>query len=520
MKNTTHAAENFLTGTPLTIDIKSSFEQAQELFSLAGEELLVLTDGAAFKGVLRRRVLEEAMRFGLKLDLADLLEKIPAGEDFVREALKNPFSAYVLLKKDSAKSLITLKDAFAFAWEDLSENFSLEFPEELSEICTKASEAAKALGLRVFLVGGIVRDLILKRPSFDIDLVVTEKARYFAENLAQKLGARLVKTSLFGTFKLAWRDYDIDIAQARWEYYEAPARLPKTFPGPLRQDAFRRDFTINSLFLCLKTRRLIDYYGGLKDLCAKKLRVLHILSFVEDPTRIFRAARYATRFNFAFSSDTFRALSLALKLKVLSLLSSARLRNEFLRIMEEENPSLAIIFLAENRVLNELFEKVPDKFEIKRFFALATKMRLSPAEKIEAFALFLALREKDLERLDISGHKKKALWQAKLSLKEKAAFLKDPKIPLSEKVFFLEKMPREALLAASFLDEAFILKCLKCFEIKPGLSGEDLQKLGVKQGPEIGKMLKALRAAKIDGTIKPGEEEAFLRKEFADVFSS
>ncbi|WP_457756111.1 hypothetical protein [Thermodesulfatator indicus] len=518
MKNIIPAAS---LGPPLTIERSASIDEALNLFSLSGEDLLIVLEKGNYVGVLSRRTLTNAKRYNLQVSLSDILEEIPVGEYLPElEFLKNPLGAFLLLKNNVPQSLITLRESPIF--ENHFEKMVVEIEGDLKTLADIINETATALDISVYLVGGVVRDLVIGQPCFDIDLVVTEKAEEFAKNLARALRGKIVKKSLFGTFKIEAGDYVFDVAQARWEYYEAPAKLPKVAPGPLRQDLWRRDFTINALALYPENSLIIDLYGGLADIFARKLRVFHVLSFVEDPTRIFRAARYTTRFNLELTGTTIRALELALKLEVLNLLTPARLRNEFLRILEERDPVAPLLFLQKHKVLHQLFSLTLEENEIKSSLYLAEKAGLDIREKLELLALLYAGTPEEFAKLELSPQKFENYQKQLKILAEKRSWFFDSRVSLSEKVFFLEKFPKVILCAAaSFLEEDFLLRCFKnYFKVKPGLSGEDLKKLGFKSGPLLGEMLKRLRAAKLDGQIKDGEEEIFLKKELGDGFSS
>ncbi|WP_197460492.1 CCA tRNA nucleotidyltransferase [Thermodesulfatator autotrophicus] len=496
-------------------------DEALELFSLSGEEILIVMADGEYIGALSRRSLFNAKRYGLKVNLSEIAEEIPSGETFPGlEVLRNPLGAFLVLK-ETPKSLITLKEG-PLLQEGLFKKETVKLKGELKTFAQILCEISSELGVSAYFVGGVVRDLILNRPCFDIDVVITRKVQKFAEKFARALQGEIIKKSLFGTFKIKAGAYIFDIAQMRWEYYEAPARLPRIAPGPLRLDLFRRDFTVNALALCPVTGQIVDFYGGVADIFSQKLRVLHVLSFIDDPTRIFRAARYATRFNLELTKTTLRAIDLALKFETLNLLTPARLRNEFLRIFEEKEPLKAILFLKKHRILKKLFSLDPDETLFKKAFHLAEVAGLGERAEIELVALLLAGSPEEFAKLELSTKKFESYQRQRKSLEEKASWLLDPAIPVSEKVFFLEKFPKELLCASvSFLDEDFLLRCFKhYFKVSPGLSGKDLKRLGLNSGPILGKILKKIRAAKLDGQIKDGEEITFLEKELKNGFPS
>ncbi|GAI24807.1 unnamed protein product, partial [marine sediment metagenome] len=162
--------------------------------------------------------------------------------------------------------------------------------------------------MRAYVVGGFVRDLLLGIENLDIDIVVEGKGIILAQKLGKELKGEVKKFPEFGTAAVMLPDgFKIDVATARSEFYEYPAALPRVEFASLKQDLYRRDFTINSMAVRLNKKGLgdlIDFYGGERDLKKKVVRVLYNLSFVEDPTRIFRAIRFEQRYGFQIDSQT------------------------------------------------------------------------------------------------------------------------------------------------------------------------------------------------------------------------
>jgi len=207
-----------------------------------------------------------------------------------------------------------------------------------------AARLSRERGVAVYLVGGLVRDLLLGRENRDVDLVVQSDGIAFARALAEALDGRCRAHEEFLTAVVVdAEDFHIDVATARSEFYRAPAALPEVESSTLRQDLYRRDFTVNTLALRLgpqETPELIDHFGGRQDLDLKVLRVLHSLSFVDDPTRAFRAVRLELRLGFEMSAETGHLVGVALEEGVFDRLSGARLRDELAALLDE--PDLAV----------------------------------------------------------------------------------------------------------------------------------------------------------------------------------
>ena len=199
-------------------------------------------------------------------------------------------------------------------------NYFANMNKEVLDIIRLIADEADKKGLSSYLAGGIVRDLILKKKNLDLDVVIEKNAVEIAQIIKRKLKGTIVIHPKFKTATLELSNgLRIDFATARHEYYSKPGALPTVKKGTLSEDLFRRDFTVNAMGLCINRSRfgqLIDEFDGLKDLKAKKIRVLHAKSFVDDPTRILRAIRFEQRFNFRIEPTTVSLLKEAIKKKL------------------------------------------------------------------------------------------------------------------------------------------------------------------------------------------------------------
>ncbi len=197
---------------------------------------------------------------------------------------------------------------------------------------TEIGSLADSLGYHAFLVGGFVRDLLLRIETYDIDIVIEGNGILFAEEMAKRFGVKVKPHKEFSTAKVIYPEgIKIDIATARLEYYKAPAALPVVEHSSLKLDLHRRDFTINTLAISLNKNTfglLIDFFGAQRDIKEKAIRVLHSLSFVEDPTRVFRAIRFEHRFGFQIGKHTLSLIRNAIKMDFLSKLKGKRIWTE------------------------------------------------------------------------------------------------------------------------------------------------------------------------------------------------
>ncbi len=525
---------------PLTISPRASLKEAQRLFSLSGVQALVVEEGGKFCGLLERLVLEKALAFGLAETVLELLDpEVPileaeaeVGPEILSRALLSPSSMAVLEKKGRVIGSLSLRDLLSsglFLPVPLKIAFE-DFSREVRSILLAARRVAEKLNTAVFLVGGAVRDHLLKRPVFDLDLVVCQQAELLAQELAKSLSAEVTARSLFGTYKMALPSGQvIDVAQSRWEYYETPAALPKVSPGPLWQDLFRRDFTVNAMALVLNgplAGTVVDFFGGLADLRAKKLRLHHVMSLVDDPTRIFRAARYLVRFDLTPGKTFFVSHALVHRYRVLKRLSPARVQRELERVLDEPTPEKVFSLLFDLKVFDDLLgvETGSVREEINALFSLTKGLSLSKRDLLEALALvFQRVSPNWLRLLELSKPRAETLERGLRDLENRLPFLLSGE-RLSRKVALLERVPLPVLLvlAVRFPLVKGLLRdyLVRLKKIRPRLRGEDLLKAGFKPGPEIGRILKRLREARLDGEISSPEEEwALVKKEFPHVFS-
>lgn len=232
---------------------------------------------------------------------------------------------------------------------------------EVCDILLKIGNFADKKSLHVFAVGGFVRDLILNKPNFDIDIVVEGDAKSFVTELASEFNAEFKIFDRFHTAKIYSENINFDFSSSRKETYEYPGALPDVSFSNIYDDMFRRDFTINAMALSLNSDNLfkiIDYFGGIKDLEARIIRVIHKKSFEDDPTRLYRALRFAHRFGFEFDEETNYLFKQAIKDKRVSSLSVKRVASEISKIFKENLPGIIVERLTKNKMLKHFAHNV------------------------------------------------------------------------------------------------------------------------------------------------------------------
>ena len=215
-----------------------------------------------------------------------------------------------------------------------------KLPRKVSSLVKTLGKIADEEGVRVYIVGGPVRDLLLNVSNYDLDFVVEADAIEFSEVLNKTLKGALTTHKAFGTATIARKDLRIDIVTARKESYEHPAAYPDVEPATIKEDLFRRDFTINAMAIIINKKdfgELVDLYGGLKDLKKGIVRVMHDKSFMDDPTRIFRAVRFSTRLNFKIGSHTKGLMKEAIATGFLGEVNRGRIKKEMELFLKEKN---------------------------------------------------------------------------------------------------------------------------------------------------------------------------------------
>jgi len=228
---------------------------------------------------------------------------------------------------------------------------TVNVPPQLKALLERLGRMAEEHGVAAYAVGGCVRDWLLGIAGVtDLDVAIEGDGIAFAKQAAHELGARVTPHEQFGTATLELSAGRIDVASCRQETYAEPAAYPRVAPGTLRDDLVRRDFTINAMAMALAPRafgKLVDPFGGLRDLKARRLRTLHPKSFLDDPSRILRAARFVPRYGLSLESQTARALRQAVAVGMLARLNRGRLRKELDRMAEEPQPLACLARLSQ-----------------------------------------------------------------------------------------------------------------------------------------------------------------------------
>ncbi|CFX94292.1 Aldolase-type TIM barrel [Syntrophomonas zehnderi OL-4] len=426
------------------------------------------------------------------------------------------------------------------SWENCAELMDKSLPAQIIYYLITAGEVAQDLKEVVYCVGGFVRDLFLKVPNFDMDLVVEGDGQKLATELAERLGGKVRVHDRFRTAVVTLPDgTKIDVATARTEYYEYPAALPKVEKSSLKEDMYRRDFTINTLAICLNPGHfgdLIDYFGGRKDLMNGSIRILYNFSFVEDPTRILRAIRFEQRYRFTIEADTLRFARDAIERRMLGRLSYKRILAELILILNEKDPVPALERIRGTGVWKYLLPEIDvDDVSWKTIKRVPVVMgwweEQYYSRKIKPWLIYIVVFFAQLSFEQVEAE----MQRYPFDRYAKGCIMDSLGIPA-----LAEDISRRSYLSPSDLDKMiasvtnenliYLLLCIKDEEawdrvaryldlkdkIELEVNGYDLLELGLKPGPIFKEILDELYYLKLDEKIHNYEDEVNTLKQWIE----
>ena len=555
-----------------TIESDRTIEEAGETLTRYNLNVLPVLSGKKVVGLISRQVAEKAIHHGLQ----GALVKEYMSPEFAVVTPDTPFSRTQELMISQNQSLlpvvekgelvgtISMGEVIRFLQEEMQgpgESTALEsqplharkkiisklmrerLPERLRQLLEELGRAGDDLGYPVYAVGGFVRDLLMRVENFDVDLVVEGDGIRFAETVEKTVGCRVRTHKKFGTAILLFPDgLKIDVATARFEIYESPAALPTVEKGSIKMDLYRRDFTMNTLAIQLNPKafgEIIDFYGGMRDIKEKVIRVLHNLSFVEDPTRIFRAIRFEQRLGFQIAKHTQNLMKNSVRMGFLQRLSGGRVLSELVLLLKEDNPLPALnrmkdfdlfrflhpslkfdgeaIDLIEriHHVISWfdlLFRKEPYDRWLIYFYGLIDHLR---PEEIEEMCRRFSMNEKERDQVVVG---KREADQTLLRLFSWIGASYEPK--RSEIYAVLDPLPTETkLFMMAKTNQVATRRYISLYftqlkDVKPLLKGADLIGMGMKPGPFIRKTLANLLKARLDEQVTTQQDEfEFISKE-------
>ncbi|MBA7622405.1 A-adding tRNA nucleotidyltransferase [subsurface metagenome] len=405
---------------------------------------------------------------------------------------------------------------------NLADKIEKHLPTELADFMHLAGKATTSRGECIYLVGGVVRDLLLGKPNLDLDLVVEGDAIELARQLAQTKQAKITTHSRFNTAKLEWDKWSVDLTTARSETYAKPGALPTVKPSSIENDLARRDFTINAMAVHLSPSRygeLIDIHGGKDDLEHKLIRILHEKSFIDDATRIWRGLCYEQRLAFRLEKNTLKLLRR--DTHMLDTISGDRIRYELECILQEERPEKVLRRAEELNVLGSLHPALKGDGWLAERFGQARQLTSPTPPPMDLYLALLAYpltteeNEQLISRLRLPKSSAKILRDS-VGLKSKLQKLADPELSPSGIYAILHGYSAMAITTNSLATESSATRrhiqlfLNKLRYVKPALTGNDLKQMGITPGHQMKEMLQRLHEAKLDGKATSKEDEERL----------
>jgi len=402
---------------------------------------------------------------------------------------------------------------------NLASQIEEQMPAELVTFIQRAGRTAASQGQGLYLVGGVVRDLLLGQTNFDLDLVVEGNAIELAQHLAEINRGKITTHPRFNTAKLQWDKWSVDLATARSEIYAKPGALPTVTPGSIHNDLFRRDFTINAMAIVLNPGdygELIDRYGGREDLEHKLIRVLHEKSFIDDATRIWRGLRYEQRLDFQLEPTTLKLLKR--DIPMLDTISGDRIRYELECMLKEARPEKVLRRTEALGVLSKLSPTLKGNGWLAEKFERARQISSPNPPPVGLYLAILVypLTNEENERLISFLRLPKILAQTirdTISLRAKLPSLADPELAPSSIYRLIHGYSPQAVTANALASDSPVahqhiqLFLDKLRYVKPVLTGDDLQKIGIAPGPRMKEILQRLHSARLDGKVTSKEGE-------------
>jgi tRNA nucleotidyltransferase (CCA-adding enzyme) len=549
-----------------TIEPERTLEESGEILTRYNLDILPVLEDEKVIGLISKEVVERAEYHGLKSSLV----KEYMTTEFSVVSPETPFSRVQALiigqnqsllpvvEKDRLVGAISAGDVMRVLQEEMmksekgvsvfesqplyarkkmiSKFMKERFPERIHNLLMEFGRVGDALGYAVYAVGGFVRDLLLRVENFDVDIVVEGDGIRFAEEFEKGFSCRIRTHKKFGTAIILFPDgLKVDVATARWEVYDSPAALPTVESASIKMDLYRRDFTVNTLAIQLNPKafgELIDFFGGVKDVKEKTIRVLHNLSFVEDPTRVFRAIRFEQRFGFQTGKHTQNLMRNAVKVGFLERLSGGRVLSELILILQEEDPLPALKRMRDYNLFHFLhsglnFDEQAEALCERIHHVISWFDLLFLEQRYERWLIYLyglmdslteGEREELCQRLAMNNRLKKKVMERKLQADQvllqifswintdrhpKRSEIYDALDPLSieSKLFMMAKTTQ--VTTRRYISLYFT----QLKDTKPLLRGTDLIQMGMKSGPSIKKALSGLLKARLDEQVITRQDE-------------
>ncbi|ADY56153.1 CBS domain containing protein [Syntrophobotulus glycolicus DSM 8271] len=531
-----HLVQDIMSFPVKTVSSDTVMEEVGKLLLRYGHTGFPVVDHGRLVGVISRRDVDKALKHGLQhapvkgFMTKEVITVQPdlGWEEVQRIMIQHDVGRIPVVKEGFLVGIVSRSDVLRLvygsvvpttgrlvlersqAMRDDVLDLIRELPPEIGLLLDKIKETADHLGIQAYLVGGFVRDLFLRKSSQDLDVVVEGDSNSFANQLIEVVEVhKVVQHHQFGTVKITFRDgTHLDIAGSRWEEYDFPGALPTIEESNLKEDLFRRDFTVNAMALCLNANRfgeVVDFYGGLRDLQQGEIRFLHNLSFIEDPTRMIRAVRFACRYHFKIAKVTREAINTALQANVLLKISKERFTEELMLILPEQAYQKMVRELAAFGLM-------------KNWFGREFAWNLAESEE--------EVKDWDLEKkwlgllISLENDEIRAVLDRLAFTKSMLKHTLDY-VAVRSKLRAAGDCPQEGYAALFGVKEGIVDLLKKHEDLRPliesyqqalqnlkmTIRGSDLLAAGIPEGPEIGRILQDIHLAWLTGKISDFEEE-------------
>jgi len=549
-----------------SIEPGSSLEEAGQILTRYNLAVIPVVQDSKVVGLISKQIVEKAIHHGLKNSLVReymTTEFAVVSPDTSLSRVQELIIAQnqrllPVLEKEQLVGAITLGNLVGMLQEEMMRSVkggtTLEtqplyarkkvisklirerLPERIQSLLAEFGKVGDELGYSVFAVGGFVRDLLMRVENLDVDIVVEGDGIRFAETFEKSVPCRIRTHRKFGTAIILFPDGSkIDVATARLEVYESPAALPTVESGSIKMDLYRRDFTMNALAFQLNRKgfgELIDFFGGVKDLKEKIVRVLHNLSFVEDPTRVFRAIRFEQRLGFQIGKHTQNLMRNAIKMGFMDRLSGGRVLSELILILEEDSPMGALKRMRDFNLFRFLhpdikFDEEAEALVERIHHVLSWFDFLFLEERYEGWLIYLyglidVLKEEGVkevcQRLSMNDRERKKVMdgkrQADQALLQMFSWIHTNHSPRRSEIYSaLDSLSTESKLFMMAKSTQVVtrrhisLYFTQLKDAKPLLKGADLIRMGIEAGPSIRKHLANLLKAKLDQQVITREDE-------------
>lgn len=533
-------ARDMMTSPVKTIPPETTIEEAGKLMYRYGHSGFPVVNDGGLEGIITRRDLEKANHHGLghapvKAYMSTTVVSIgpeTTTEEIQKMIINHNIGRLPVVEDGKIIGIVSRTNIIEMIHQrtegggssntgalhdNVQKKMNKQLPTNINNLLQKISQTANDIHVSVYLIGGIVRDILLGKNNDDVDIVVEGDGVVFAKELQEDYGGEVIIHESFGT--ATWTHptgFEVDVTSSRLEYYDRPAALPNVEMSTLKEDVFRRDFSINAMAIRLNEDEygdVVDPFRGQQDLAEKKIRILHNLSFIEDPTRILRGVRFETRFGFRMDDQTEK---LALQsIEQIKDVSVNRIADEMAKLFTEEDPSEAIRRLFELQFWQQYGvdeQRAEDiTYHAKQLQALYGKMKLFTAPSWFAYFLIPFYDEGNVDvAKEFALTKKEAkFWQEVVHLQKVKTWEKLDELGACHRE--LKDDSDEAILfhisKRSLKNESMIMTYIHLRkQLEPLLTGKDLIQAGLKPSALFTELLVDHEIAVLRGELHTKED--------------